>query len=422
MNYKTRAFSLFVMLVLSPVSWADCVADITAAEARDLFDKARQLQDRGQDAAALNSYVRAQGYVCDAGGNPVVRQALERAAMLGKKNGALAEQQKHWFNEDISQYGAFQWYEKSGYFAKADHALVQALKLDPTNRQLSAIAQEHFRHRSMDYFGRNSADLIDATEPYQMSQPHFDYVAALPAQNIKLLLQKQPELVPRQYLEELAALSVVQDHLRATDVAGQLKLQQQAQTFAQKWQHKGLEVSVDHFNVALDWARQMPDYAKAEQLKQQIVAVKLEQANWFSRVYAHSPDILRQALNFYQQADRADLVQKVRVQATAAGDKAMANQQYQKASRFYHLAEQNAKMDLAEQKLAEQAEQLSQQMAGQSQQQIDAMKALASNPEKLKAMQQNALKLQKQLEQKQQKQQQKFGEETDTLADELGIE
>lgn len=421
MNYKSRVLSLLGMLILSPFSWADCVADITAAEAQDFFDKGRKLQDRGQDAVALNSYIRAQGYVCDAGGNPVLRQALERAAMLGKKNGALAEQKKHWFDESISHYGAFQWYEKSGYFAKADHALVQALKLDPANRQLSATAQEHFRHRSMDYFGRNSTDLINVTEPYQMSQPHFEYVAALPAENIRLLLQQQSELVPKQYLEELTALSDAQDDLRSTDLVGQMRLQQQAKAFSDKWFDKGLEASEKSFYLAHEWTRQMLDYAKAEQLKQQITAEQLKLADWFSRDYAHSHEVLRVALSFYLQADRADLVQKVRVQAVASGDKAMAAHHYQRASQFYNLAEQDEKMDLAEQKLAEQREQLSQQMAGQSQQQIDAMKALANDPEKLQAMQQNALKLQKELEQKQQQQQQKFGEETDTLAEELGI-
>ncbi len=421
MNYKIRIIPL-LLLLLSPLSRADCVADLTAEEAKNFFAKGRQLQDKGQDAAALQSYIQAQGYVCDKGGNPVLRQSLERAAFLGKKNGALAEQKKHWFDENSSQYGAFQWYEQSGYFAKADHALVQALKQEPANRQLSAMAQQHFRHRSMDYFGRNSADLIAVTEAYQMSPQHFDYVAALPADNVRLLLKTQSELVPKDYLDELAALAVKQDTMRATDLAGQMQLEQQARVFAEKWRDKGLDSSAKNFDLALEWTRQMPDYKKAELLKHQIEAAMLEQADWFSRDYAQSHDILRQALSFYQQSDRADLVQKVRVQALAAGDKAMAAEQYQRASQFYNLAEQDDKMDLAEQKLAEQRDRLSQQLAGQSQQQIDAMQALAKDPEKLKAMQQKAAALQKELEQKQQKQQQKFGEETNALADELGIE
>lgn len=420
MNYKIRVLPL--LLLLSPLSWADCVADLTAEEAKDFFAKGRQLQDKGQDAAALQSYIKAQGYVCDKGGNPVLRQSLERAAFLGKKHGALAEQQNHWFDENSGQYGAFQWYEKSGYFAKADHALVQALQLDPANRQLSALAQEHFRHRSMDYFGRNSADRIAATEAYQMSQQHFDYVAALPAENVRLLLGKQSELVPKEYLDELAALAIKQDTMRATDLAGQMKLEQQARVFAEKWRDKGLDSSAKNFDLALEWTRQMPDHHQAEQLQQQIIAARLKHADWFSRDYAQSHDILRQALSFYQQSDRADLVQKVQVQALAAGDKAMAAEQYQRASQFYNLAEQDEKMDLAEQKLAEQRDRLSQQMAGQSQQQIDAMQALARDPEKLKAMQQKAAALQKELQQKQKQQQQKFGEETNALADELGIE
>lgn len=422
MNYKISLIPLLLLLGLSTVSRADCVADLTAEEAKDYFDKGRKLQDRGQDAVALQSYIKAQGYVCDQGGNPVLRQSLERAAFLGKKNGAAAEQQNHWFDENISRYGAFQWYEKSGYFAKADHALVQALKLDPTNRQLSALAQEHFRHRSMEYFGRNSADLIAATEAYQMSQQHFDYVAALPAENVRLLLDKQSELVPKTYLDELTALALAQDSVRATDLVGQMKVQQQARTFAEKWQYKGLDAVAEHFDLAFEWTRQMPDHNRAEQLQQQITAARLKQADWFSRDYAQSHEILRQALSFYQQSDRAGLVQKVRVQALAAGDKAMAAEQYQRASQFYNLAEQDEKMNLAEQKLAEQRDRLSQQMAGQSQQQIDAMQALAKDPEKLKAMQQKAAALQKELQQKQQQQQQKFGEETEALADELGIE
>lgn len=419
MNYKVMPV---LLLLLSPLAWADCVADLTAAEARDYFDKGRKLQDRGQDAAALNSYIEAQGYVCDQGGNPVRRQALDRAAVLGKKNAVLAEQNKHWFDESITNYGAFQWYEKSGYFARADHALVQALKQNPSDLQLSALAQEHFRHRSKDYFMHNNADRIAATEPYQMSQQDFDFVAAVPVENVRLILKAQPDLVPKDYLDALAGLAVAQAHLKATDLVGQMKLQQQARAFAEKWQDKGLKISADQFELALTWTRQMPDYPKAGLLKQQIDSVRLEQAHWFSRDYAHSYEILNQALTIYLQAERADLVQKVRDQALAAGDKAMVAEHYQSASQFYSVADQNDKMALAEEKLAEQREQLSQQMAANNQQQLEAMKALANDPEKLKAMQQNALKLQKELEMNQQKQKQKFGEDTEALADELGID
>lgn len=426
MSYQLKLATAAAALLFSALSWADCVADITAAEAREYFNKGRQAEEAGRDAVALNNYVQAQGYVCDDGGNPVLRQALERAAALGKKNGAIAAEKQHWFNESLNAYGAFQWYEKSGFFAKADHALVQELKRDPSNRQLSATAQEHFRHRSQDYFSANGKNLISATEPYQMSQQHFDYVAALPVDNINLLLLQQPKLVPKAYLDELTALTLNRDNLRPTDLVGSMKLQQQAQEFERKWQGKGLDASEDNFDLAMEWTRQMPDYTKAEQLQQQITDAKLQLADRYSRDYAASHDILSQALNFYRQADRADQMQKVQVQATAIGDKAMAEQKYQRASQFYNLAGQDEKTDLAEQKLAEQRDQmsnsLSQQMTGQHQQQIDAMKALANDPEKIKAMQQNALKLQKELQQKQQQQQKKFGEETDALADELGIE
>lgn len=422
MSYQAKLLAAVAVLLLSPVSWADCVADITAAEARDYFSKGQQAEAAGREAMALNHYVKAQGYVCDNGGNPVLRQALDKAAALGKKNGEKAAQQQHWFDENLNAYGAFQWYEKSGYFARADHALVQQLKRDPANRQLSAQAQEHFRHRASDYFKSNGQQLISATEPYQMSQQHFDYVAALPVENVRQLLQQQPQLVPKSYLDELMELALSRDNLRPTDLAGSMKLQQRATEFEKKWQGKGLDAAEEQFDLAMEWTRQMPDYNKAEQLQQQITAAKLEQANWFSRDYAASYDILNQAMNFYRQADRADLIQKVQVQATSIGDKAMAEQKYQRASQFFNLAGQDEKMDLAEQKLAEQRDNLSQQMAGQSQQQIEAMKAFASDPEKLKAMQQKALQLQKELQQKQQQQQKKFGEETDTLADELGIE
>jgi hypothetical protein len=419
MNFKV--IPIF-MLLLSPVCWADCVAELTAAEAKDYFELGRKQQAGGQDVAALDSYIHARTYVCDQGGNPVLRQAILGAAALGKKNGLLAEQKKHWFDDNAKQYGAFQWYEKSGYFAKADHALVQALKLNPADIQLSAFAQEHFRQRSMDYFSHNNADIIAATEPYQLSQQDFAYVVGLPAENIKLLLQKQPDLTPKEYLDGLSELASAHDELQPTDLSGQLKLQERARSFAGKWQDKGLESCAQLFELALQWTRQMLDYSKADVLKQQIEATRLEVAHSFSRDYAHSYQILNQALSFYMQADRADLVQKVRVQALAAGDKAMASGLYQRASQFYSVAGQDEKTQLAEQKLAEQRDKLSQQMAGNHQQQIEAMKALASDPEKLKAMQQNALKLQQQLQQKQHSQQKKFGEETENLADELGIE
>src|SRR5690606_7999839 len=135
----------------------------------------------------INKYDVAQGYVCDDGGNPVAKQALTKAIALGSKQGKLEEQKENLF-KDGKPVGAFQWYEKGSQFAAADKVLIAALKKAPTNRQLSAFAQEHFKVRAQDYFKSNNKTAISMTGGYSLD-PTFDpYVVSLPPTNIERLL------------------------------------------------------------------------------------------------------------------------------------------------------------------------------------------------------------------------------------------
>ena len=127
---KTSPYLLFALLTFAASVRADCVADITRSEAQQAFNQAQQLEKTQNLWPALQQLKRAQGYVCDTGGNPVAGAALQQAMALALRQGQLAQQQQRWFNQG-NQPGAFQWFETGSQYALADEALLDAVKKSP---------------------------------------------------------------------------------------------------------------------------------------------------------------------------------------------------------------------------------------------------------------------------------------------------
>jgi hypothetical protein len=407
--------------LITHTTLADCVADISAAEAREIYQEATQLEATGKLWDALLKYDTAQGYVCDDGGNPIAKQALNKAIALGSQQGKL-EEQKGNFYKDGKPVGAFQWYEKGAQFAAADRVLIAALKKDPTNRQVSAIAQEHFKVRGENYFAANNQSAIAASGGYQLDKNHDTYVRSLPPTNIERLLNSYQTLLPDTYLQALAKLEQQKDTLQPGDIAGVMNIQQASTQFQQQWKTERIEDIEQAFNDAHSWTQQVRDYKEADVLRAKIDQARLVHADRIAKSYAGTAKLAESALQFYRQQDKDAQIKTLEQKARNYADQAMAAKQYQRASDFYNLIGDSEKEQQARTKLDEQQEQLAQNAQMGSTAQIAEMQRMYSDPKKIQELQKQAQEMQKQLEEQRKKgTSAEYQQETDALEDELGL-
>ncbi|HSX84715.1 MAG TPA: hypothetical protein VLE50_04875 [Cellvibrio sp.] len=398
---------------------ADCVADISVSDAHQLLQRGEQLEREGNLYEALHRYKAAQGYVCEDGGNPVAGTAARKAAELAIMQGKKAEAHQLFYSDGQDKPGAFQWYEIGGHYAAADRALVAALKQQPEDRNLSAKAQEHFYIRAEEYFIANNQLRIRITGSYKVDPIHVAYVRQLPYDNVGKLLSKTAQQLPDAYLQELAALEKQKHTIKPGDIAANIQLQQDAGQFEQRWRSDRVKDVSKLFYEATDWTRQMRDYAEAEQLRKRIDSVKLAHADKLLTHYAHLPEVFSQAMDYYQEMDLTGKINQARKQANQFAEKAMADNFYERAARYYRIAGEDAKEDLANMKYQEQSEQLSAEMSAGYAQQAAELQQLYNDPEKIRALQQQALEMQKQLQQ--QSDNNSFQAEQDDLEAELGL-
>lgn len=416
----TRLALIITLLVAAPAALADCVADTTVAEAKLDYQQGAQLEARGDAMGALRAYEAAQGYVCEDGGNPVAKAAAGKAAALAGKRGQQAEAQGHHYASDNASPGAFQWYEAGGHYAAADRSLVAALRKNPQDLALSAFAQEHFQRRGEPYFLANHQLQISAAGPYTRDKTHAEFVAGLPISNIERLLKQAAGHVPDAYLKEWAALDHRQVTAKPHDIAASIQLQQQAGQFEQTWQSNRLDDTLKLFQQANSWTQQLRDHARAEQLRERIDRARILHADRLLAGYAGVPDVMQSALDAYQASDAQAKVDATQRRAGQLADEAMKAQQYQRAARFYYLAEQYEQEQLANAQYQAEQDAMAEAMSSGYAAQAAQLRTRYSNPEQIQALQQKAMEMQKQLEQ-QSSGQPGFEAETDALEQELGL-
>lgn len=415
---------LFICSLLSlaaPLSLADCVADLSVADAQRAYQQGANLEAQGQFWDAINQYDFAQGYVCEDGGNPVAKQALSKAIELGNKQGKIEEQKGNLF-KDGKPVGAFQWYEKGSHFAAADKALIAALKKTPANVALSAFAQEHFKVRTQDYFTSNNKMAIGMTGGYKLD-PSFDpYVVSLPPTNINRLLNSYSTLLPDAYLQALAKLEQQKDAIKPGDMISAMNAQQAATQFQQQWKTDRIEDIRKAFDEAHSWTQQIRDYKEAEALRAKIDQARLAHADRISKSYSGTAKLLESALEFYRQLDKETQIKTLEQKARTYADQAMTAAQYQRASDFYSLIGDYDKEQQARAKLEAQGEQLAKDAQMGSAAQIAEMQKMYSDPKKIQELQQQAQAMQKQMEEQRKKgASAEYQQETDALEDELGL-
>lgn len=413
--------SALALGLIAHTSLADCVADINIADARRLYQEAAQLEASGKLWDSLLKYHAAQGYVCEDGGNPVAKQALSKAITLGSKQGKIEEQKGNLFN-DGKPAGAFQWYEKGAQFAAADRVLIAALKKTPTNMDLSAVAQEHFKIRSQDYFSANNEMAITATGGYILDKSLDRYAASVPPTNIEHLLTSYQTLLPDNYLQELAKLEQQKDTVQPGDIAGMMSLQQASTRFQQQWKSDRIEDVRRAFSDAQSWAQQIRDHQEAETQRAKVDEARLQHADRIHASYSDTAKLMESALNIYRQQEKSAQIKNVEKKARGYAQQAMAAKQYQRASDFYNLIGDSEKEQLARTKLDEQQEQLAQNAQMGSAAQIAEMQKMYSDPKKIQELQKQAQEMQKQMEEQRKKgASAEYQKETDALEDELGL-
>lgn len=416
-----KLFICSLLALTAPISFADCVADLSVADAQRAYQQGTTLEAQGQLWDAIDKYQVAQGYVCEDGGNPVAKQALSKAIALGNKQGKIEEQKGNLF-KDRKSVGAFQWYEKGSHFAAADKALIAALKKTPTNLQLSAFAQEHFKVRAQDYFTSNNKMAISMTGGYKLD-PSFDpYVVSLPPTNINRLLTSYSTLLPDAYLQALAKLEQQKDAIKSGDMMGAMSAQQAATQFQQQWKSDRIEDIRSAFSEAHSWTQQIRDYKEADVLRAKIDQARLAHADRISKSYAGTAKLLESALEFYRQLDKETQIKVLEQKARSYANQAMSAAQYQRASDFYYLIGDYEKEQQARAKIEAQREQLAKDAEMGSAAQIAEMQKMYSDPKKIQELQKQAQEMQKQMEEQRKKgASAEYQQETDALEDELGL-
>lgn len=416
-----KLFICSLLALATPISFADCVADLSVADAQRAYQQGTTLEAQGQLWDAIDKYQVAQGYVCEDGGNPVAKQALSKAIALGNKQGKFEEQKGNLF-KDRKPVGAFQWYEKGSHFAAADKALIAALKKTPTDLQLSAFAQEHFKVRAQDYFTSNNKMAISMTGGYKLD-PSFDpYVVSLPPTNINRLLTSYSTLLPDAYLQALAKLEQQKDAIKSGDMMGAMSAQQAATQFQQQWKSDRIEDIRSAFSEAHSWTQQIRDYKEADVLRAKIDQARLAHADRISKSYAGTAKLLESALELYRQLDKETQIKALEQKARSYANQAMSAAQYQRASDFYYLIGDYEKEQQARAKIEAQREQLAKDAEMGSAAQIAEMQKMYSDPKKIQELQKQAQEMQRQMEEQRKKgASAEYQQETDALEDELGL-
>ena len=399
--------ALLALAIGSAPVLADCVADLSVSEAKRAYQQGQALEAKGQLWEAINEYDRAQGYVCETGGNPVAQQALVKAMALGTRQGKSEEQKGNLFN-DGKPIGAFQWYEKGARFADADHVLIAALKKAPDNMPVAAFAQEHFKLRAQDYFANNNRAAITLGGGYQLDPGYEPYVANLPTANIQRLLNSYQSLLPETYLQALAQLAQQKDAIKPGDQLAALKWQQASHEFVQHWhssdtgtggkQGDRLEAVRDLFAQAWQWTQQVRDYRAADSLRAKIDQARLAHAERLLKSYTSTATLWESARDVYRDLDQSAQLNLLTQKAKTYADQAMTAGYYQRASEFYYLIEDYDNEQLARTKLEAQAAQVAQQLPMASAAQLAELQKLYSNPQHIQELQQQAINMQQQLE------------------------
>jgi len=375
---------------------ADC-GGATLSEVTQAFQRAQALEREGKQRAALDAYVRAQDYACEA--NPNEAAAAQRAAALSLPLAKAAEQQG-------DSRAAFDIYEAGGHYQAADRALIASLQANPDSPQLFEQVRTHFEHRALPAFESNNAVRLKITGAYRVNPKNISDLLAMPAQGVERALQKDAAVFNEQYLREYVQLIESQPEL-STDMSAVQRSVAAHQAFAQKWpQHTGddaFRASRDALTVLRQWAGVTRDADLSRSAERAFVERIEAHVAVLTQRYSGAPKLLEAAMDYarmrtenYAAIDAQ--VAKIKSQASRLADQAGSKGRYQLAADFYSVADQDDKAQAMRDRQRQVAMQNMQPSIDAMQRQAEQLRAQFS-PETVKAMQAQAEAMRRSLQQ-----------------------
>ncbi len=407
MRFFISAMAVALSCVAS-TALADCVEDLTVADARAAFTRAQAAESGGDRRAAVRGYRAAQGYTCDP--NPVAADAAKRAAPLALELGKAAEQAGRLTGDD-SAYG---WYEAGGHFAQADRVLWQAVQAKRDDTSLYDLAQKHFSDRSEQWFQSNNKLRIGITGAYGVDPKIAVELAQMPAANVERALANEARLFDENYARELVQLVQSQRDAGIDFVVG-MQAQQAQQAFRTKWKVDPMQASREALQQASEWAKRSGD--KASSLQAGVDKRGRERGELLLTKYAGAPQLLEDAIAYFGRVDANDRIAAVHKAATAQGDAAQKRSQLALAAEFFQLAGDDKRAETLRAQLETETNAKVARQYGATQAQVEQLK---NDPDALEAFKRKAQEAPV-LKEKSAAEQQKFKSEQDALEDELGL-
>lgn len=372
---------------------ADCAADATVAEVRAAYARGEQQEKAGNAAAALDAYVSAQQYTCEA--NPVAATAARRAAAIAQPLGDAARARG-------DHAAAFSYYERGGHFAAADRELLARIEASPVDIELFALAQQHVGYRALPAFQANEAGRLAVTGAYVLDDALPAAVAAMPARAVERALADERAAFDEAWLRQYVAL-MRQRPENPTDFSGLQQFGARMQALQAGRQSDPLREPLTRLEVVRAWESTVLDPAVATSLAKQRMARADARAQALSREYADAPALLGMAIDYLGQAvdDAAALeprLLQIHRQAEGLGDAAVKQQRLQLAIDYYDVAGADAKADKARSAQQTLAQATMSPTIESMQQEAMAMAAQFADPRAIAEMQRQALEAQKALQ------------------------
>jgi len=333
MNSKLH-LAIILAVLIGGVAHADC-GGASLREVTQAFEQAQAFERQGQQRAALDAYVRAQEYACEANPNEVT--AAQRAAAIATPLAKNAEQQGDWRT-------AFDLYEAGGHYQAADGSYMALLRANPDNPQLFEQVRSHFESRALPAFAANNAVRLKVTGTYRVSPKHIADLLTVPARGVERALQKDASIFSEQYLREYVQLIESQPE-PSTNMGAVQSAVEAHQAFARKWPEQtgedAFRASRDALTALRRWAGVTRDADLSRSAERAFVERIEAHVALLTQRYSGAPKLLEAAMDYARMRTDEVQVAKIKSQAAKLGDQAGSKGRYQLAADFYSVADRS---------------------------------------------------------------------------------
>lgn len=404
-------------LVVGGQALADCPGPFVT-DAKQAYEQAQAYEKQGKQEQALRAYERAEGYVCE-NVNPYEANAAKRAAPLGLALGGAAEKKGDWRL-------AFELYDAGGHFAQADRAFMAFTRAKADNPDAYQAAREHFDTRGLESFASNHSAALKVTGAYRPDAKLIAEVSAMPAKGFERASQKESAAFNEQYLSDYVRLI----QARADDLTDPAAIQRTIsaqQVFVQKWQQQEpIKATLEALRTMRAWGSVSGDERLARQAETQVRERADQHAKVLAQKYSAAPKMLEEAIGFVRMqgletAQSDARIGSLRAQALKLADEAGAKKRYLLAAEYYDVAGESAKSQAMRDRQGQVAMQKMQPSIDEAKRQAEELQKQFSDPEKVKAMREQAEAARQSIQKEQASSKQANRKSAEDLEKELGL-